>query len=115
MNGQSARACELFDELVSAAVDKKDVRRIVQGMAVLARIRGINDKSTEIPPLIPYQYPNLGIAERIEKKKAGGDYSPYFTCDDCPEWHKIVCTGNCSENVHEWIEQYSHGSRKEEL
>ncbi len=114
MNGQSARERELFDKLVRAAIDKKDARKMVQGMAVLARIRGINDRSAEIPPLSPYQYPDLGIAERIEKKKAGGDYSPYFTCDDCPEWHKIVCTGNCFGNVHEWIEQYRHGSRKEE-
>ena len=114
MNGQSARARELFDELVSAAIDKKDVRRIVQGMATIARIREINDKSTEIPPLIPYQYPNLGIAERIEKKKAGGDYSPYFTCDDCPEWHKTVCSGNCRKNVLEWLEQYKIENCKEE-
>ena len=59
MNGQSARERELFDKLVRAAIDKKDVRKMVQGMAVLARIRGINDRSAEIPPLSPYQYPDL--------------------------------------------------------
>lgn len=43
MNGQSAQERELFDKLVRAAIGKKDVRRIVQGMATLARIRGINE------------------------------------------------------------------------
>lgn len=45
MNGKSARERELFDKLVRAAIDKKDVRKMVQGMAVLARIRG--DKRQE--------------------------------------------------------------------
>ena len=33
MNGQSDRERELFDKLVRAAIDKKDVRKMVQGMA----------------------------------------------------------------------------------
>lgn len=114
LNGQSVWVGEPFNQWVEISFDPKDVPNITPEMKIRKGVMNVNGERVELLPANFYREPNLTRQERIEKMRAGGDYRPEFTCGDCSEWHKTVCSGNCRKNVLEWLEQYKIENCKEE-